>query len=194
MHGVCRYPSGTLILPLLCHRPGFLVFLINRNWSEARQKRQARLYWGPCCCSSGEWEQTTGSLACSLPEPGRAGSFYGVRVGVCPGVGPEGWLRCFAHPLGGGVCRGHAQYPAFAPDPLHLLQALQKWQLGFLVSLYLLSRICPNYSCVQLLLVPYSFFVFCSLRRGVQVQALQQCSKGCQVPACLIWAWGSWEN
>ena len=27
----------------------------------------------------------------------------------------EVWLRCFAHPLGGAVCRGHAQYPAFAP-------------------------------------------------------------------------------
>ena len=35
--------------------------------------------------------------------------------------------------------RGHAQYPAFAPDTLFLLQALQKWQLGFLVSLYLLG-------------------------------------------------------
>ena len=58
---------------------------------------------------------------------------------MCPGVGPEGWLRCFAHPLGGVVCRGHAQYPVFAPDTLFLLQALQKWQLGFLVSLYILG-------------------------------------------------------
>ena len=32
-----------------------------------------------------------------------------------PEVRPEGWLRCFAHPLGGVVHRGHVQYPAFAP-------------------------------------------------------------------------------
>ena len=48
-----------------------------------------------------------------------------------PGVGPEGWLRCFAHPLGGVACRGRAQYPAFAPDTQVLLRALRKWQLGF---------------------------------------------------------------
>ena len=28
-----------------------------------------------------------------------------------------GWLKCLAHPLGGTLCRGHAQYPAFAPGP-----------------------------------------------------------------------------
>ena len=33
-----------------------------------------------------------------------------------PGVGLEGWLRCFAHPFGGGVCKGHGQHPAFAPS------------------------------------------------------------------------------
>ena len=34
---------------------------------------------------------------------------------MCPGVGPEGWLRWCAHCFGGVVGRGHAQYPAFAP-------------------------------------------------------------------------------
>ena len=61
---------------------------------------------------------------------------------MCPEVTLEGWLRCFAHLLGGTTCRGHAQYPVFAPDPLLLLQALQKWQLFlflFSVSLYLLG-------------------------------------------------------
>ena len=43
---------------------------------------------------------------------------------MCPEVGPEGWLRWFAHPLGGVVCRGHKQYPTFAPEPLLLLLAL----------------------------------------------------------------------
>ena len=76
-----------------------------------------------------------------LPEGGRGGacSVHGMRVGMCPGVGPEGWLRRFAHPSGGVVCRGHAQYPAFVPNTLFLLQALQKWQLGFVVSLYFLD-------------------------------------------------------
>ena len=92
----------------------------SRNWPESRQEIQARLYWGPCC-SRGEQEQTTDSLACLLPDGGKACSLYGVRVGVCPGVGPEGWLRCFAHPLGGVVCRGYVQCPVFAPDTLFLL-------------------------------------------------------------------------
>ena len=39
----------------------------------------------------------------------------------------EPWLRWSAHPLGGVVCRGHEQCPAFAPDTLYLLLALQKW-------------------------------------------------------------------
>ena len=39
---------------------------------------------------------------------------YGVNVGVCPGVRPEGWLKWFAPPSGGVERRGHIQYPAFA--------------------------------------------------------------------------------
>ena len=42
---------------------------------------------------------------------------------MCPGVGLEGW---FAHPLGGIVCRGHAQLPAFAPGPLLFCSRLFK--------------------------------------------------------------------
>ena len=84
-----------------------------------------------------------------------------------PWVRLEVWLKWFAHPLGGVVCRGHAQYPAFASHSVLLFLALQKCQLGFLVSLYLLPRICSNCACTQLISVPYSFFVFCSSRRGM---------------------------
>ena len=98
---------------------------------------------------------------------------------MCPGVGPEAGLRWSAHPSGGVECRGHAQYPAFAPNAWFLLPALQKWQLGFLVFVYLLSRICPNCACTQLFLVPYSVFVFCSLRR--YLSRCKHCSKGSQV-------------
>ena len=31
-------------------------------------------------------------------------------------VRPGRWLRWSAHPFGGAVCRGHEQYPVFAPD------------------------------------------------------------------------------
>ena len=92
---------------------------------------------------------------------GRACSLYGVRVGVCPGAGPEAWLRCFAHPSGGGVCRGHAQFPAFAPGSSKVAVGFY----GLLVSFGF--RICLNCSCMQLFLVAYSFFVFCCSRRGV---------------------------
>ena len=47
-----------------------------------------------------------------------------------------------------------AFFPAFAPSS-------SKVAVRFLVSLYLLSRIGPNCTCIQLFLAPYSFFVFC---------------------------------
>ena len=108
---------------------------------------------------------------------------HGVRVGAAsPGVGPEGWLRCFAHPFGDVACREMcavpcfwSQYPAVAPGS-------SKVEVGFfLVFVYLLSIIFPSYACTQLFLVPCSFFVFCGLRR-----LLSRCepySKGSQVPA-----------
>ena len=101
-----------------------------QSFLEARQEIQARLYWGPAAVARGGSTNSFPWLLahCSLlPERVQACSLYGVRVGMCPGVRLEGWLRCFAHLFSGGVCRGHEL----------LLQALQKWQLGFLVSLYL---------------------------------------------------------
>lgn len=63
-------------------------------------------------------------------------------------------------PLRWCYVQGPVQYQAIAPDPLLLLQAPQKQQLGFLVSLCPLSRICPNCACMQLFLVPdNSYFV-----------------------------------
>ena len=104
--------------------------LINRKWYEARQEIQARLYWGPCC-SSGEWDQVTGSLTCLLHDVGQADSLCGVKVGEHIGVRPEGGLGgcpllcwCWVQ----ATCR----VTAFAPNTLFLLQALQKWQWEFL--------------------------------------------------------------
>ena len=85
-----------------------------------------------------------------------------------PGVRPEGWS---AHPLVVlcAVCMH---------STLLLLPTPQKWQLGFLVFLYLLSRNCPSCTCTQLFLVPYSFFVFCCLRRGDVCPGASTAGKG----------------
>ena len=118
--------------------------------------------------------EISNSFPCSLaPGEGRAGSLYGGRVSMCPGVRPEVWLRWSAHPFGGVECRGHVQYPAFAPDSSEVA-------VGFFWSLCILSIICPNSACMQLFLIHYSFFVVCCLRR--HLSRCQHCSKGSQVP------------
>ena len=79
--------------------------------------------------------------------------------------------------------QGHMWYPAFASDTWFLLQSLQKWQLGFSISLYLSCDICSNCACTQSFLVPYHFFVVCCCKRGVP--PYKHWSKGSQVPSCL---------
>ena len=152
-HGEAAFgvPRGTQILSpegdkphagyhKICYQLGFLTSWINRNYSEARKEIQARLCWGPCC-SSGKWEQSTGSLAGLLRGGGGEG---GVKAGVCPGVG----LVC--PPLRWHCVQGPGTVPCFSSwPPAFLLQALQKWQVGFLVPLYLLSVICSNCTCTQ---------------------------------------------
>lgn len=71
---------------------------------------------------------------------------------------------------------------AFAPKALFLLQALQKSQVGFLVSVSFGPEFAPS---------PIQFHCILSLKeRCVQVQALQRCSRGSRVPACLR-GWGA---
>ena len=66
--------------------------------------------------AAGESENTQHILfLVSSPKGRQACSLYGVRVGVGLGVWLEGRLRCFAHLLGGVVCREYAQYPTFVP-------------------------------------------------------------------------------
>lgn len=77
---------------------------------------QARLYWDPCA-SREQWEQKQFPL---LALPRGRGSKLVLMWGKGRGMsrsGPEGWLMCFAHPLGGVLCRGHVPYPAFLPSP-----------------------------------------------------------------------------
>ena len=89
----------------------------------------------------------------------------GVRVRVCPGVGPEGWLRWFAHPFV-MLCAGGMHSTLFLlPTPCFFSWLFRSGIWAFLVFLYFLSIICPNWACTQLFLVPYSFFVFFGLRK-----------------------------
>ena len=46
--------------------------------------------------------------------------FHGVRVGVCPGVGLKGWLRCLAQPSGRVLAGGML-------STLLLLLGLPRW-------------------------------------------------------------------
>ena len=62
--------------------------------------------------------RTNDRLPCSLPELGASWLLIWGEDTVYPRVWPTGWHRCFPHPFGGVECRGHAQYPAFAPDTL----------------------------------------------------------------------------
>ena len=70
-------------------------------------------------------------------------------------MAPTGQLRWSAHPAGYAVCRDHVQDPAFAPGTSEVAA-------GFWPFCILFFIICPNCTCMQLVLVPYSFFVFCS--------------------------------
>ena len=100
-------------------------------------------------------------------------------------MGLKGWVRWIAHPfvvLGAG---GKPSMLLLLWIPrfffFFLLQALQKWQLGFLFCLCAFQvRICPSCACMQLFFSPYSFFVFCCWRRGVSRG--KHCSQGSQVP------------
>ena len=98
---------------------------------------------------------------------------------MCPEVGPKGWFRCLPTPLV-VVCVGGMLSTPF------LLPAVQKWQLSFWSFCILLTIICPNCTCTQLFLVPYSLFVFCCPRR--HSSRCKHRSKGSQlpVPICLV--------
>ena len=119
----------------------------------------------------------TGKKVCSL---------YEVRVELWLGSDQRGGLG-ICPPVRWWHVQGHAQYPAFAPNCLLMLQAPQKWRLGvFAVFVSLRSRNCPSCLLRQLFLVPHSSFVFCCSRRDVfrcKHRALEQ---RVPVPAYLI--------
>ena len=101
-----------------------------------------------------EGVKTSNRFPCSLPAgAGHADSLYDVRVRMGACVRAEGWLMGSAHPLGGAVCRVHAQCPAFAPSS----SRMAGW---FLIFLYLFHNL-PQYNVHA---VVFSFFIFCCWR------------------------------
>ena len=116
-----------------------------------------------------------------------------------------GWIEVVRSPflygvlVGGGVQRSsHRVVWVVPPSPqpvvlsaggmrscLFLPQTLQKWQLGFVLSLYLLVQNFPQLHMRAVFLVPCRFFVSCCWRRGVS--RCKQCAKGrrSQLLACL---------
>ena len=120
----------------------------------------------------------------ALSEEGQACSLCGVEV--CPGVRLEGWLRWFAYPLGGGVCRGPCPgtllllpTPCFAPGSSEVT-------VGFFgLSFFFWSRICPSCSCIEFFLVPHHFFAF-FFAGGEVLSRCMPCSKGSQPVSALL--------
>ena len=69
---------------------------------------------------------------------------------------------------------------------LLLLRALQKWQLGFFGLFVSFSKALPRLRMRAVIFSPIQFLCVLLLEeRCVQVQALQHCSKGSHVAACV---------
>ena len=189
----CSQPSSSQLyrqsdpVPLL---PARVFGLLNQQKLIRGQTRNSgKALLGPLLQQGGSGNKQQVPLL--VRSPGGQGVvslflIWGEGRGVARGPA-RGVAQVFCPPLRWWCVQGACvQYPAFAPDALLLFQALQKWQLGFLVSLYLLSRICPNCQARSYFQSHTVFFVFFLLEeRCVQVQALQHCSKGSQVLACL---------
>ena len=91
----------------------------------------------------------------------------------------EGQLRCVAHPLVWCWAEGMLS-TCFCSI---FLQAPQKWQLGFLVSLYLWVQNLPHLYLHTVIFSPLQLLCILFLKEiHVKVQSGQPCSKGSQVP------------
>ena len=80
------------------------------------------------------------------------------------------WLRWFAHPFGGAG--GACSTLLLLPTPSFVLQALQKWQLGILISFV---QNLPQLCIPIVIFSPIQFLCILFLeKRCVQVQGLQR--------------------
>lgn len=92
-------------------------------------------------------------------------------------VGGLGWSGAFVCPRPWLCC---VQYPTFAPSTSGVTVSLQLLS----ILLFLIASAIQGYSLpVQLLLVPYSFFLFCCWRRHLSRCNCKHSGKGPQVPS-----------
>ena len=97
---------------------------------------------------------------------------------MCPRVRLERWLKGSARHFRWCVCRGHAQYPAFAPYSSEVAAGL----------FVLLIPYCPDSPqlCIHTIrFCPLQFlYILLPEETFVQIQALQHFNRGSQVLAC----------
>ena len=124
-----------------------------------------------------EGAKTSNRCSCLLPEEGMSWSLiWGEGRGGSSGwAGGVAWVVC--PPPWWCWVQGSCTVPCFCS------QHLRSGSWVFWSFCILLSIICPSCACMQSFLVPYSFFVFCCLRR--LLSRCKHCGKGFQVPACL---------
>ena len=94
-----------------------------------------------------------------LPGGGASVSLYGVRVRMCPGVG-LGRLGVLPTSLVVLCARGLCSTLFLPLTPYFCSGLFRSGSWVFWSLCIFLSIICPNCTCIQLFLVPYSFFVF----------------------------------
>ena len=116
---------------------------------------QARFYWGLCCKQRG-----ASLFACLLPEEGR--SLFPTWVegrGMSRGwAGGVAWVVC--PPLRLRCVQGACPVPCFCSGS----SKVAFWIFGLFVSFV---QNWPQLHIHAFILAPYSFFVFCCLKRGV---------------------------
>ena len=95
---------------------------------------------------------------------------------MCPGVGPQGWLRRFATPLVGLSAGGMCSTLLLLPTPSFcscLFRSRNQDFFFFFWSFHIcFPIICPNCTHAQLFLDPYNFFIFCCSRKGLTCLSL----------------------
>ena len=135
--------------------------------------------WTWVSVSSGSW-WWTGKLVVLQSMGSQSQTWLSARSELNRRVQGSGWRDGLGgSPTPRWCCmQGHAQ---LSVKSLFLLQALQKFQLDFLVSFYLLCpEFAPTTACMHLFLVPYSFFILCCSWRGVS--RCKRCSRRSHVP------------
>ena len=127
--------------------PTRVLGLLNRQNLIRGQEIQLRLFWGPCC-SSREWEQTTGSLAWFL----RWGDVRGVsRVAWRHGLNVLPTLQMV-------VCPGDMHSTLLLLLIHWFASGSSKVAVGFFgLFVYLGSIFSPNCACMSWFLVPFCF-------------------------------------